>query len=177
MTTDGGKTWQKTLYIDNKHGVADLDIDPSNPNILYAAMWHFERKPWTHRSGSEQGGVFKSIDGGRTWNKLSNGLPKLMGRIGVKANRPMPIAIARAVNPVTATAKGDGALLNGLANRFRLFENWYPVGKDFRGRHRRTRGNRRITQVQPQGDTLQPRTPNRGINRGKKNAASWALIA
>jgi photosystem II stability/assembly factor-like uncharacterized protein len=84
MTTDGGKTWQKTLYIDNKHGVADLDIDPSNPNILYAAMWHFERKPWTHRSGSEQGGVFKSIDGGRTWNKLSNGLPKLMGRIGVK---------------------------------------------------------------------------------------------
>ena len=84
MTTDGGKTWTKTLYIDNQHGVADLDIDPSNPNILYAGMWSFERKPWTHRSGSEKGGVYKSIDGGRTWKKLENGLPKLMGRIGIR---------------------------------------------------------------------------------------------
>ncbi|HEV8186447.1 MAG TPA: hypothetical protein VGP83_01785 [Pyrinomonadaceae bacterium] len=84
MTTDGGKTWTKTLFIDNQHGVADLEIDPTNPNILYAGMWSFERKPWTHRSGSEKGGVYKSIDGGRTWNKLTNGLPKLMGRIGVR---------------------------------------------------------------------------------------------
>ena len=84
MTTDGGKTWTKTLYLDNQHGVADLEIDPTNPNILYAGMWSFERKPWTHRSGSEKGGVYKSIDGGRTWNKLTNGLPKLMGRIGVR---------------------------------------------------------------------------------------------
>jgi photosystem II stability/assembly factor-like uncharacterized protein len=84
MTTDGGKTWNKTLYIDNQHGVADLEIDPTNPNLLYAGMWSFERKPWTHRSGGEKGGVYKSIDGGRTWNKLTNGLPKLMGRIGVR---------------------------------------------------------------------------------------------
>jgi len=84
MTTDGGKTWTKTLYIDREHGVSDLEIDPANPNILYAGMWSFERKPWTHRSGSEKGGVFKSIDGGRTWNKLTNGLPKLLGRIGVR---------------------------------------------------------------------------------------------
>lgn len=84
MTTDGGQTWTKTLFIDNQHGVADLEIDPTNPNILYAGMWSFERKPWTHRSGSEKGGVYKSIDGGRTWNKLTNGLPKLMGRIGVR---------------------------------------------------------------------------------------------
>ena len=48
-------------------------------------MWSFERKPWTHRSGSEKGGLFKSIDGGRTWNKLTNGLPKLIGRIGVRS--------------------------------------------------------------------------------------------
>ncbi|HEX4901032.1 MAG TPA: hypothetical protein VFV61_10905 [Pyrinomonadaceae bacterium] len=84
MTTDGGRTWTKTLYIDKEHGVSDLDMDPTNPNILYAGMWSFERKAWTHRSGSEKGGVFKSIDGGRTWNKLSNGLPKLIGRIGVR---------------------------------------------------------------------------------------------
>ncbi|HEX4946790.1 MAG TPA: hypothetical protein VFZ34_09010 [Blastocatellia bacterium] len=85
MTTDGGKTWAKTLFIDNEHGISDMEIDASNPNILYAAVWRFERKPWTFVSGSEKGGVYKSIDGGRTWNKLTNGLPKLMGRIGVKA--------------------------------------------------------------------------------------------
>lgn len=84
MTTDGGKNWTKTLYIDGEHGVSDLEIDPTNPNILYAGMWSFERKPWTHRSGSEKGGLFRSIDGGRTWNKLTNGLPKLLGRIGVR---------------------------------------------------------------------------------------------
>lgn len=81
---DAGKTWQKVLYIDKKHGVADLDIDPENPNILYAAMWHFERKPWTHTSGSTEGGIFRTIDGGDNWNKLTSGLPKLMGRAGVK---------------------------------------------------------------------------------------------
>ncbi|MDQ5845938.1 MAG: hypothetical protein M3539_11665 [Acidobacteriota bacterium] len=85
MTTDGGKTWAKTLYLDREHGVSDLEMDPTNPNILYAGMWSFERKPWTHRSGSERGGLYKSIDGGRTWNKLTNGLPKLIGRIGVRA--------------------------------------------------------------------------------------------
>ncbi len=84
MTTDGGKSWTKTLYVDKEHGVSDLEIDPSNPNILYAGMWSFERKPWTHRSGSEKGGLYKSIDGGRTWTKLTNGLPKLLGRIGVR---------------------------------------------------------------------------------------------
>jgi photosystem II stability/assembly factor-like uncharacterized protein len=84
MTTDGGKTWTKTLYVDKEHGVSDLEIDPTNPNILYAGMWSFERKPWTHRSGSEKGGLYRSTDGGRTWNKLTSGLPKLLGRIGVR---------------------------------------------------------------------------------------------
>jgi photosystem II stability/assembly factor-like uncharacterized protein len=84
MTTDGGATWKKTLYIDQNHGAADLEIDPQNPNILYAGMWFFERKPWTFTSGSEKGGVFRSLDGGRTWNKITNGLPKLIGRISVR---------------------------------------------------------------------------------------------
>ncbi|MFN0101157.1 MAG: VPS10 domain-containing protein [Bryobacteraceae bacterium] len=84
MTTDGGKTWVKTLYIDENHGVSDLEIDPRNPNILYAAMWKFERKPWTFTSGGDKGGVFRSADGGRTWKKLTEGLPKLLGRVGVK---------------------------------------------------------------------------------------------
>jgi len=84
MTTDGGKTWQKTLYLDSEHGASDLDMDPNNPNILYAGMWKFERKPWTFHSGDENGGVYKSIDAGHTWKKITNGFPKLMGRIGVR---------------------------------------------------------------------------------------------
>lgn len=90
MTIDGGKTWTKTLYIDQFHGASDLVIDEQNPNILYAGMWRFERKPWTFTSGSEQGGVFRSIDGGRTWNKIDKGLPKLIGRIGLAVSRSNP---------------------------------------------------------------------------------------
>ncbi|OYT69307.1 MAG: hypothetical protein CFK49_12390, partial [Armatimonadetes bacterium JP3_11] len=83
-SVDGGKTRQKVFYIDEYYGASDLEIDPSNPNILYAGMWRFERKPWTHTSGSEQGGMFKSTDGRRTWRKVTNRLPPLLGRIDVK---------------------------------------------------------------------------------------------
>ena len=90
MTTDGGKTWKKVLYTDEEHGVSDLDIDPQNPNILYAGLWHFERQPWTFRSGSKKGGVYRSIDGGLTWEKITRGVPKLIGRIGVKVSKSRP---------------------------------------------------------------------------------------
>ncbi|MCX7907090.1 MAG: glycosyl hydrolase [Bacteroidetes bacterium] len=93
MTTDGGKTWQKVLYLDSEHGVSDMDIDPQNPNILYAALWKFERKPWTHTSGSEKGGLWRSVDGGRTWKKLEQGLPRLLGRIGVKVAPSNPSVV------------------------------------------------------------------------------------
>src|SRR5918997_408641 len=93
MTTDGGRTWSKTLYVDAEHGVADMEIDPTNPNVLYAAVWKFRRTPWTHTSGSERGGVFKSTDGGRTWKKLETGLPKLAGRIGVKVAPSNPSVV------------------------------------------------------------------------------------
>jgi photosystem II stability/assembly factor-like uncharacterized protein len=90
MTTDGGRTWAKTLYLDAEHGVADMEIDPANPNIVYAVMWKFRRTPWTHTSGDEKGGLFRSIDGGRTWKKLEGGLPKVIGRIGVAVAQSNP---------------------------------------------------------------------------------------
>jgi len=93
VSRDSGATWEKTLYIDDRHGAADLDIDPENPNLLYAAMWSFDRKPWTHRSGSEEGGVFKSVDSGRTWKEIEKGLPKLMGRIGIKVAPSDPTTV------------------------------------------------------------------------------------
>lgn len=96
VTTDGGASWRKTLFLDDRHGCADLDLDPSNPNVLYAAMWRFERKPWNHTSGGEKSGIYKSIDGGFTWKPLEKGLPKLMGRAGVKVapSRPNVVYVA-----------------------------------------------------------------------------------
>ncbi|MBI4889917.1 MAG: glycosyl hydrolase [Acidobacteria bacterium] len=104
LTTDGGATWQKTLYLDDRHGCADLDLNPANPNILYAAMWRFERKPWNHTSGGEKTGLYKSTDGGRTWQRLEQGLPKLLGRVGVK------VAPSRPDTVYAATESNEGTL-------------------------------------------------------------------
>ena len=74
-TTDGGKTWQKVLYVDDKTGASDLAIDPANPNVLFAGMWSVRRYPWTLVDGSKTGGIWKSTDGGATWTQLKSGLP------------------------------------------------------------------------------------------------------
>jgi len=87
---DGGQTWKKVLYLDEWHGVSDLDQSVANPNMLYAGLWYFNRKPWTHTSGSEKGGLYRSLDGGLTWEKTGKGLPKLMGRIAVKIAQSQP---------------------------------------------------------------------------------------
>ncbi|MDZ7739397.1 MAG: hypothetical protein U5K32_10125 [Bacteroidales bacterium] len=75
-TSDGGKTWQKVLYISDKTGITDIEMHPGNPDIIYAAAWTARRKPWTIISGSTEGGVFRSVDGGNTWEKLEEGLPR-----------------------------------------------------------------------------------------------------
>ena len=77
---DGGKTWENILFISNKIGIVDVEISPDNPNVIYAASWRGERKPWTIISGSEKGGIYKSTDEGKTWIKLKKGLPE--GNIG-----------------------------------------------------------------------------------------------
>ena len=92
-TTDGGKTWNKILFANNKTGVADLIMDPTNPNKLIAAMWEHKREPWFFNSGGEGSGLHITHDGGDTWKKLSSedGLPQgNLGRIGVAiaANKP-----------------------------------------------------------------------------------------
>jgi photosystem II stability/assembly factor-like uncharacterized protein len=93
-TSDGGKTWQKLtggLPDDAKTGATDLVIDPSNPNVLYAAMYERLRRPYRFDSGGANGGIFKTTDGGRTWRKLSKGLPAGdTGRIGLDLYRRNP---------------------------------------------------------------------------------------
>lgn len=83
-STDAGKTWQKILYINAQTGVADVEIDPSQPNTLYATTWEFRRTPYSFNSGGAGSGIYKSTDGGATWKELSNGLPKKpFGRVAL----------------------------------------------------------------------------------------------
>lgn len=85
-TTDGGKTWRKTLYVNESTGIADMVIDPRNPNKIVAAMWEFGRKPWTFNSGGAGSGIYVSYDGGENWTERTDedGLPKGdLGRIGL----------------------------------------------------------------------------------------------
>ncbi|NCT93610.1 MAG: glycosyl hydrolase [Chitinophagaceae bacterium] len=85
-TTDGGKTWKKTLYINNQTGASDLVMEPGNPNVLYAGMWRVLRTPYSMESGGEGSGLFKSTDGGETWTNISSakGLPKgVWGIVGI----------------------------------------------------------------------------------------------
>ncbi|MFN2405725.1 MAG: hypothetical protein ABR594_06695 [Pyrinomonadaceae bacterium] len=74
-TTDGGQTWRKVLFISDKVGAMDVEIQPGNPNVVYAWMSHIERKPWTIISGSREGGFYKSTDGGEKFTKNATGLP------------------------------------------------------------------------------------------------------
>ena len=90
-TTDGGTTWRKVLYINERTGVVDLSMDSTNPRVLYAGAWAGERKPWTMLSGSEAGGIYKSTDGGETWNRLEGGLPGgLVGKTAVQVSPANP---------------------------------------------------------------------------------------
>ncbi len=90
-TRDGGKSWEKVLYLNDSTGASDVVVNPGNPRILYASLWRAERKPWTMISGSREGGVYKSTDGGDTWTKLSGGLPSgLTGKIGLAVSPANP---------------------------------------------------------------------------------------
>jgi photosystem II stability/assembly factor-like uncharacterized protein len=89
-STDGGVTWKKTLYVDENTGASSLSVDMTNPRIVYAATWQHRRHPWKVESGGAGCSVYKSTDGGETWNKINEGLPKEMGKIGVSVSRANP---------------------------------------------------------------------------------------
>ena len=92
-TTDGGGSWEQVLFVSDKTGAVDLEFAPDNPDEIYASMWLAERKPWTIISGGDEGGVYKSSDGGDTWEYLQNGLPGgLRGKsdLAVSAGDPEP---------------------------------------------------------------------------------------
>ncbi len=89
-TGDGGASWEHVLQVGPSTGASDLAMDPTNPRILYAAMWNHGRKPWFIHSGGTDGGIYKSIDGGDSWEKLGGGLPEMIGKIGVDVSASNP---------------------------------------------------------------------------------------
>ena len=90
-TKNGGKSWEKVLFISDKTGAVDFEFSPDNSQEVYATTWRAERKPWTIISGASEGGVYKSTDGGDTWTRLKNGLPQdLVGKSDLAVSQADP---------------------------------------------------------------------------------------
>lgn len=116
-TADGGKTWKHTLFIDEKTGVIDMDINPRNPLELYAAAWYRTRTAWNFEEGGNTSGVYKSNDGGSTWKLVTNSLSGFptgsnVGRIGLAVSVSNPTIVYASVDnqgrrPDTAIKKID----------------------------------------------------------------------
>jgi len=124
-TTDGGTTWNKVLYVNQKTGCADLAMDPSDPSTLYASMWEFRRSGWSFESGGENSALYKSTDGGATWNKIHNGFPK--GKLGRLA-----IAIAPSNPKILYTViEAEKDERKGLYRSDDAGKNWEQLNNDF----------------------------------------------
>lgn len=128
---DGGKNWKKILYVNNTTGASSLSMDMKNPRILYASMWQHQRYPWIIESGGEHSGLYKSIDGGDTWNKMSKGLPKEFGKSGISVSRANP---ERVYAVIEAEGKKGGVYRSDDAgkkwqqvnsNRVNIARSWY----------------------------------------------------
>ena len=123
-TTDGGKTWSKVLYNNERTGAADLVMDPVNPNKLICAMWEYRRWPWIFKSGGEGSGMYVTLDGGETWTKRTSedGLPEGdLGRMG--------IAIAPS-NPKKVYALVENKAKNGLYGSNDGGFKWFKISED-----------------------------------------------
>jgi photosystem II stability/assembly factor-like uncharacterized protein len=138
-TTDGGKTWEKTLFVDENTGCADLAMDPNNPNVLFAGMWQLVIHTWGRSSGGPGSGLFKSVDGGVTWKRLEgHGLPHSpLGRIAVR------VAPSDSSRVYALIETGDGVPWDGKPTQSGQLwrsedggENWQLVNSDrqIRGR-------------------------------------------
>jgi photosystem II stability/assembly factor-like uncharacterized protein len=112
-TTDGGKTWTNTNFVDNDTGFTDVVMDPSNPNVLFAASYQRRRVPWGFNGGGAGSALWKTVDGGKKWTKLTgNGLPDnpMIGRIGIDIARSKPSTIYASIE--VGASGGTGAGVN-----------------------------------------------------------------
>lgn len=125
-STDGGKNWEKILYLSDTVGFSDIEMHPNNPDVLYAGAWRGERKPWTIISGGRQGGVYRSVDGGQTWKRMRDGLPEgIIGKIdfAVSADDPDRVyALIEAPDEKGGLYRSDDA-----GNTWKLVSNFAPL--------------------------------------------------
>ena len=108
-TTDGGKSWKKVLYIDDGTGIIDLVINPKNPDILYASAYQKVRRPWTFEPGGEKSRIYKTVDGGTSWEKISGGgFPEgPLGRIGIDVQYNNPDVVVAVVQNLNLKEGAD----------------------------------------------------------------------
>jgi len=123
-SVDGGVTWNKILYVNSLTGCSELSMDYNNPLVMYAAMWEHQRLPWKVISGGPGSGLYKTTDGGITWNKIHNGLPKEKGK--------MAIAVSRSnSDKVYALVESDSNKeLGGLFVSNNAGKNWSKISSD-----------------------------------------------
>ncbi|MDV7186768.1 hypothetical protein R3X25_05690 [Lutibacter sp. TH_r2] len=147
-TTDGGKTWKKSLFVNETTGCADIVVDPKNPNKLIAAMWQHQRKPWTFTSGGQGSGMYITYNGGENWKKLTDkdGLPDgNLGRIGLAiapSNSKIAYALVEAKKNALYKSEDGGASWkmvndkssgrgpNGIGNRPFYYSDIYVDSKN-----------------------------------------------
>ncbi len=111
-TTDGGRTWKKTLYLNDSTGAMDVELQPGNPSVVLAWMNRIERKPWSIISGSREGGLFRSTDGGDTWVRVRTGLPSAIigkGNLAVTAANPSRVYALVEAKPGGGLYRSDDA--------------------------------------------------------------------
>jgi photosystem II stability/assembly factor-like uncharacterized protein len=132
-TTDGGRTWKNVKNIDTHTGFTDVIFDPSNPDVIYAASFQRERRPYSYVGGGPGSGLWKSIDGGDSWTKLTEGLPRVdVGRIGLDVSRSNPnIVYATIETKVTGTGASSGNTEGSVYRSDDYGASWQKMGTGF----------------------------------------------
>jgi photosystem II stability/assembly factor-like uncharacterized protein len=149
-STDGGSTWQKILYKDENTGGSDIEIDLSNPDVLYASLWETREGPWEDNNQFQGvgGGLFKSTDAGNTWHPLTNGLPKNVTQINLAIAASQPNRLYAAVATTDHGEYGSGAGL-GVYRSDDAGETWHVATTDPRPAMRIGGGDLPVIRVDP----------------------------
>src|ERR1700693_531137 len=149
-STDGGKTWKKSLCKDQDTGGSDVQIDPANPDVMYASMWRVRQGPWEDRNEYSKtgGGLFKSTDGGNNWHPLTNGLPKDLVQIYVAIAPSQPSRLYATVGTTKPGDYSSGAGL-GFYRSDDAGESWHIATTDGRPAYRIGGGDLPIPKVDP----------------------------